>query len=112
MHEEPDLEKAIPVDQTTVDTNMADTETKVHTSEQLTLLQRQIPPRWGEERSKALVYLTLTMTERKAPCEPRRSERETPCETGGQKGEHRASYGGDGEDCGERNDKEGCNELL
>ena len=31
---------------------------------------------------------------------------------GGQKGKHRASHGGDGDDCGERNDKEGCNELL
>ena len=43
---------------------MADVETKVHTSERLTLLQRQIPPRGGEVRSKALVCLTLTMTER------------------------------------------------
>ena len=69
---------------------MADIETEVHTSERLTLLQRQIPPRRGEGRSKALVCLTLTMTE----------------------GKHRASHGGDGEYCGERNDKEGCNELL
>ena len=53
-------------------TNMADIETKVHTSERLTLLQRQIPPRRGEGRSKALVCLTLTMTERKTPREPRR----------------------------------------
>ena len=34
-------------------TNMADIETEVHTSERLTLLQRQIPPRWREVRSKA-----------------------------------------------------------
>ena len=60
--------------------NMADIETKVHTSERLTLMQRQIPPRQEEERLKALVCLTLTMTEREAPCEPRRSERRIPCE--------------------------------
>ena len=79
MHEKPDLEKAVPVDRWTVDqeprrknepqlltedttTNMADVETKVHTSERLTLLQRQTPPRRGEGQSKALVRLTLTMT--------------------------------------------------
>ena len=37
-------------------TRMADIETKVHTSERLTLLQRQIPPRRGEGRSKALSH--------------------------------------------------------
>ena len=57
--------------------NMADIETEVHGSDQLTLLLR--PPRREEERSKALVCLTLTMNERKTPCEPRRSERKTPC---------------------------------
>ena len=35
----------------------------------------QIPPRRGEGQSKALVCLTLTMTERKTPCEPRRGWR-------------------------------------
>ena len=34
--------------------NMADIEKKVHTSERLTLLQRQIPPRRGEGRSKGV----------------------------------------------------------
>ena len=75
---------------------MVDIETKVHTSERLTLLPRQIPPRPGEGRSKALVCLTLTMIERKH----RASH-------GGQKGAHGASHGGDGDDCGERNGKEG-----
>ena len=56
---------------------------EVHTSERLTLLPRQISPRRGEERSKALVCLTLTMTERKTLCEPRRSERGRPCEPQG-----------------------------
>ena len=59
--------------------NRADIETEVHTSERLTLLLRQAELRWGEVRSKALVCLTLTMSERKSPCEPRRSERRTPC---------------------------------
>ena len=52
---------------------------QVHTLERLTLVQRQIPPRRGEGRSKALVCLTLTLTKWKTPCEPRRSERRTPC---------------------------------
>ena len=60
MHEESDLEKAVPVDQRTVDPGttpqeripagvgghdheMAAIVGKVHTSERLTLLQRQIP---------------------------------------------------------------------
>ena len=56
-------------------TNMADIETKVHTSERLTLLQRQIPPRGREGRSKALVCLTLIRSERVTPCKPRRGWR-------------------------------------
>ena len=69
MHEEQDL--AVLVDQRTVDpgttpqeriqvvsedttTNMADIETKVHTSESLTLLQAHILPRRGRGATKGV----------------------------------------------------------
>ena len=59
-------------------TNTADSKTKVHTSERLTLMQRQIPPRRGEGDQRRWVCLTLTLIERKH----RASH-------GGPKGEHR-----------------------
>ena len=45
--------------------NRADIETEIHTSERLTFLLRQTPLR-------RLVCLTLTMSERRTPCKPRR----------------------------------------
>ena len=52
-----------------------DTETEVYTSESLTMWLRQVEERRGEGQQKALSCLTLTKSERKAPCEPRRGWR-------------------------------------
>ena len=49
-----------------------DTETEAYTSESLTMRLRQVPQRRGEGQEKALACLTLTKSERKAPCKPRR----------------------------------------
>ena len=58
-----------------------DTETETHTSELLTMWLRQMQQRRGEEQRKAL-SLRTSLKERQ-----------------------RASHGGDGEDCDERNDR-------
>ena len=52
-----------------------DTETEAYTSESLTMWLRQVQQRRGEGQEKALSCLTLTKSERKAPCEPRRGWR-------------------------------------
>ena len=78
--------------------NRAELETEVHTSERLTLLLRQISPRRGGGDQRRW-YVSPFEEKNRASHE-------------GQKGEHRASHGGDGEDGDECNSKDGCNELL
>ena len=51
------------------------TETEAYTSESLTMWLRQVQQCRGEEQEQALSCLTLTKSERKAPCEPRRGWR-------------------------------------
>ena len=60
-----------------------DTETEAHTSEPLTMWLRQMQQRRGEGQRMALACLTQNKSE----------------------GKHRASHGGDGEDCDECNDR-------